>query len=105
MNLSFKIEELGMFLLGVFLFYQMEFVWWWFLVLILAPDIGALGYLVSPKIGVVSYNLFHHKGIAIAIYFLGVYLQNQGVQLAGIILFSHASLDRVFGYGLKRLDK
>lgn len=63
-----------------------------------------LGYIVNTKVGAFTYNLFHHKGLAIAIYLLGVYFQNSQVQLIGIILFSHASLDRFFGYGLKFSD-
>nr|WP_317038962.1 DUF4260 family protein [Urechidicola croceus] len=54
-----------MFLLSVFLFNQLHFNWWWFLVLILIPDIGILSYLINTKVGAISYNLFHHKGIAI----------------------------------------
>jgi hypothetical protein len=104
MKTSLKIEELLMFLLGFFMFNQLEYSWWWFLVLVLTPDIGMLGYLINTKIGAITYNLFHHKAIAISLYFMGVYFQNNIIQLAGIILFSHASLDRIFGYGLKYFD-
>ena len=104
MKTSLRIEELFMFVLGVFLFSQLEFSWWWFLVLILTPDIGMLGYIFNTKIGAISYNVFHHKGIAIIIYLIGVYFQNHILELTGIILFSHASFDRIFGYGLKYFD-
>lgn len=104
MKTSLKIEELFMFLLGVFMFNQLNFGWWWFLVLILTPDIGMLGYLMNPKIGAITYNLFHHKAIAVSLYLVGIYFQNTIIQLMGVILFSHASLDRVFGYGLKFFD-
>ncbi len=96
-----KLEELAMFILGIYLYSLLPYVWWWFLVLILTPDIGMLGYAVNNKIGALTYNLFHHKGLAIAIYLLGTYLSLSLGQLIGIILFSHASLDRIFGYGLK----
>lgn len=101
MKTTLKLEELAMFLLGIFAFSQLDFSWWWFLVLLLAPDIGALGYLFGNKIGAISYNFFHHKGIAVVIFLMGIYFKNQILQLAGIMLFSHASLDRIFGYGLK----
>ncbi|WP_317128001.1 DUF4260 domain-containing protein [Gelidibacter gilvus] len=71
------------------------------MVLILTPDIGMFGYLINSKFGALIYNIFHHKGLAILVYLAGIYFANDIVQLAGIILFSHASLDRVFGYGLK----
>lgn len=104
MKLTLKIEELSMFILGIFAFNQLDFSWWWFLVLLLTPDIGMLGYLINSKIGAITYNIFHHKGIAIIIYLLGIYLQNEIVQLTGIILFSHSAFDRVMGYGLKYSD-
>ena len=96
-----KTEELAMFLLGVYAFSRLDFAWWWFLVLLLAPDIGALGYLFGNKTGAFCYNLFHHKTVAILFFLTGIYFGNEILQLIGIILFSHASLDRIFGYGLK----
>ncbi len=101
MKLLLKVEELMMFVLGIFMFGLLGYQWWWFLALILVPDIGMLGYLFSSKIGAITYNLFHHKGLAILLYFLGMYFSLPIIQLAGIILFSHSSLDRVLGYGLK----
>lgn len=98
---TLKLEELALFLLGIFLFSQLSFPWWWFLVLILTPDIGMLGYLFGNKAGAISYNIFHHRGIAVAIYLIGVYTQSEITQFIGVILFSHAAMDRIFGYGLK----
>ena len=50
------------------------------------------------------YNLFHHKGIALALLAMGMYQQIPYLELAGIILFAHAAMDRLFGYGLKYPD-
>lgn len=96
-----KLEELGLFLLGVYLFSFLDYEWWWFLVLILAPDLSMFGYFFGDKMGAFFYNLFHHKGVALFIYALGCYLSVEIIQLAGIILFSHSAMDRIFGYGLK----
>lgn len=104
MNAIIKIEELFMFLASIVLFHQTDYSWWVYLALILAPDIGMLGYAVNTKVGAVSYNIFHHKGVAITVLCLGWYLQNPIVELSGIILFGHASMDRIFGYGLKFSD-
>ena len=101
MKALLKLEEILMFVLGTYLFGMLDYAWWWFLVLILAPDIGMIGYLFGNKIGAVGYNLFHHKGVAIAVYLLGNYLSLPLWQLTGIILFSHSAMDRIFGYGLK----
>jgi len=96
-----QLEELGMFLLSIFLFNQLSFAWWWFPALILLPDISMVGYAAGNKIGAIVYNFFHHKAVAIAVYMLGFYLHNELIQLIGIILFGHSSMDRFFGYGLK----
>lgn len=101
MKTSLKLEELAMLLLGIFLFSQLNFSWWWFIGLFLAPDLGMLGYLINTKVGAFTYNLFHHKFVAIAIYFFGIFITSEIVQMIGILLFSHASFDRIFGYGLK----
>ncbi len=61
-----KVEEVFMFGLGIYLFSLLNYEWWWFLVLIFAPDIGMLGYLFGNRAGAIVYNLFHHKGIAIS---------------------------------------
>ena len=101
MKAILKLEEAAMLGLGIYLFAQLPFDWWWFLVLLLTPDIGMLGYVLSNKAGAFMYNLFHHKGLAIAIYLGGLYLSMPIMQLVGTILFAHASFDRIFGYGLK----
>lgn len=101
MQTLIKIEELAMFIFGVFLFSTLDFNWWWFIALILAPDLSMLGYLFGSKTGAITYNIIHHKGLAILVYLLGIYIQNEMVQLMGVILFAHASMDRIFGYGLK----
>ena len=101
MKTILKLEELFMFLLGMYLFSLLDFQWWWFLILILLPDIGMVGYVLNNKAGALMYNIFHHKGLAIAIYLTGIYLSVPLLQLIGIIVFSHASMDRMIGYGLK----
>ncbi|GMN11539.1 DUF4260 domain-containing protein [Croceitalea sp. MTPC9] len=101
MKLLIKLEELAMFILGIYLFSLLPFQWWWFLVLILAPDIGMLGYFFGSKTGAISYNVFHHRGLAVVLYFFGIYFSTPWLQLIGIVLFAHVAIDRFFGYGLK----
>lgn len=90
-----------LFLFGIVLFTQLPFQWWWFIVLILLPDIGMLGYLINERIGAIIYNAFHHRGLAILIYLFGQFKGIPIIQLIGIILFAHIAMDRIFGYGLK----
>ena len=101
MKTLIKIEEWAMFGFGFYLFTFLPFSWWWFFVFLLVPDIGMLGYILGNKIGAVTYNIFHHKGLAIVIYILGVYFSLPLLEGAGIILFSHSAMDRALGYGLK----
>ncbi|MGB5555654.1 MAG: DUF4260 domain-containing protein [Flavobacteriaceae bacterium] len=97
-----RIEEFFMLVLGFVLFMRLDLSVWWFFGLLLTPDIGMLGYLVNNKVGAICYNIFHHKGLAIVLFLLGSsFLHMPILSLIGIILFSHASMDRIFGYGLK----
>lgn len=96
-----KLEELGLFLLGIYLFDQMQYAWWWFLVLILVPDLSMIGYIFGNKIGALSYNIAHHRGISVVLYLVGIYCSLTAIQLLGVILFAHSAMDRMLGYGLK----
>lgn len=104
MNTLLKLEELGQFLLSILLFTQLDFAWWVFPACILLPDISMLGYVFNTKIGAWSYNFFHHKLLAIAFLIPGYWLNNSLLILAGVILFGHSAMDRIFGYGLKFTD-
>ncbi len=99
-----KLEELFLFFFSIFLFAQLGMPWWWYPALLLAPDLGILGYLAGPRVGAFSYNLLHHKAIAVTAFVLGTYLASPPLQLAGVIILGHSSLDRVLGYGLKYPD-
>src|SRR2546421_712986 len=101
MKLILRLEELGMLLLSIWLFSFLPFAWWWYPVLILVPDLSMIGYVFNNKMGAITYNVAHHKGIAIGFYILGQYVQNDWIQLSGLILFGHSSMDRMLGYGLK----
>jgi len=104
MKTTLKFEEVAQFILGIFLFSQLDYAWWVFPALLLLPDIGMIGYLIDTKAGAISYNLFHHKAIAIAFIILGMLFWGDFYTLVGVILFSHSAMDRVFGYGLKYPD-
>jgi uncharacterized protein DUF4260 len=104
MKTLIKIEELLLALLSFYLFLALDYAWWWFPILILTPDLSMLGYVLGPKAGAWTYNLAHHKGLAIVLFILGSTLQMQWLQLVGLIMLSHSSLDRVFEYGLKYAD-
>jgi len=98
-----KLEEIAMAAIGIYLLtiYNLNMSIWIWLLLFFSPDISMLGYIVNAKAGAITYNIFHHKGIAIVITAVG-YLMNVEVVLSiGILLFAHSSFDRMMGYGLK----
>ena len=99
-----KLEEFFLFALALFLFSQLEYGWGIYALLFLAPDLSMIGYLISPRLGAWTYNLIHHKGLAVALYVCGYLLSIPWLMFAGVVLLGHSSLDRVFGYGLKHED-
>src|ERR1700761_2746812 len=101
MKYIIKLEEFGMLALSVAALYYFKVPWWIYLLLPIAPDINMLGYLGGNKTGAFFYNIFHHKGIAIACFLTGILTGNHILIIAGIVLFGHSSFDRLMGYGLK----
>lgn len=81
-----------------------HFAWWAWILLFLAPDMGMIGYVINNKVGAFVYNLFHHQLVAVIVWGIGLLLQQPFVEMAGLILLGHSSLDRLLGYGLKRSE-
>lgn len=104
MKTLLKLEEAAIFLFSIPVFNTLDFAWWWFPAFLLLPDIGMIGYLVNPKIGAFTYNLFHHRLSAAVVAFYALYSGNEYWTFAAVILFAHGAFDRVFGYGLKYND-
>ncbi len=80
------------------------FDWWWLLVLFLAVDVSALGYLAGPRFGALCYNVVHNYGGAVIA--LAVFLVT-GVGAIGVVALAwifHVAVDRALGFGLKHPD-
>ena len=103
MKILLQLEELAMTVVGIYLLsiYNLDLSIWVWILLFFAPDVGMVGYLVNNQVGAITYNLFHHKGVALGVAAAGYLLQEQVLISIGILLFTHSSFDRVFGYGLK----
>lgn len=106
MDKVLKLEELAQLaIVMVALYYQpLEFRWFTWVVLFLLPDVGMLGYLINTSTGAITYNLFHHKMIALLVLGAGWYLSAPVLTLSGLLLYGHSAFDRVMGYGLKYFD-
>lgn len=99
-----RFEEFLMLAFALLLFSGLDYSWWLFALLFFAPDLSMLGYLINPRLGAWTYNLIHHKGLAVTLYALGFLLTVPWLMFAGTLLFAHSSFDRIFGYGLKYED-
>ena len=104
MKTLIRFEEAALFILSIFLFAGTGYRWWWFPVLLLVPDFGMIGYAVNSKIGAAVYNTVHHRALSVVLYVTGAASGTGVLALAGIMLFAHSTMDRVFGYGLKYSD-
>lgn len=104
MKIVTQLEEVGLFLFSIYMFSRLPYPWWYFPVLFFVPDVAMLAYLAGPRIGAYVYNFIHHRAISLACYVAGMLFGLPALGLAGVILFSHSTMDRVFGYGLKFTD-
>ena len=75
----------------------------WLLVIpfLLLPDLSAVGYLRSPRVGAFTYNLIHNWAIGLGVLGLGVAADSTPLLIAGAVLVAHTGMDRAVGYGLK----
>ena len=78
-------------------------LWLWPL-LLLAPDIAALGYLAGPRVGAALYNAVHLYAGGLALALMGVLAGSPATIAAGAVWLAHVGADRALGYGLKQPD-
>ena len=101
MKTLLKLEDLAELVLALVVFAHLPYAWWVLPALFLLPDLSMLGYLAGPRVGAFTYNLAHHKALAVTVGLIGVVLHEPNWQLAGTVLFFHIAFDRLLGYGLK----
>lgn len=73
---------------------------WLFALLILAPDVGMIGYGMNTKLGSMTYNFFHTEIWPVTLAFIGGAFGWPLIPIA-LIWISHIALDRFLGFGLK----
>ena len=106
MDFAIKIEEAALTAVAVYFLTRFSLglpVWLWVL-LFFSPDISMLGYVVNSRVGAFTYNLFHHRGIALALLATGLLMHLDLLLTVGLLLAAHSSFDRMLGYGLKFTD-
>jgi hypothetical protein len=99
-----RVEGLALLVLGVVLFAWSGASWWWFGLLLLAPDLTIAGYLKDTRVGASIYNIGHWLLWPALLLALGI--PSGRVTLLGIgsIWLAHIGIDRALGYGLKLED-
>ncbi|KKB42049.1 DUF4260 domain-containing protein [Bacillus thermotolerans] len=94
-------EGLAVLVLSVYLYAVNEYSWGMFFLLLLAPDISMIGYLVNNEVGAKCYNMFHTYSLPITMIIVGLLLSYPLVSAVGLIWSAHIGMDRAIGYGLK----
>jgi hypothetical protein len=75
--------------------------WLLFALLLLAPDLSAVGYLFGPQAGTAAYNLAHTYTLPLALVAAGAWFGIDLVPSLALIWLAHIAMDRLAGYGLK----
>ncbi len=108
-----KLEEAAQLLLCLAVLAIVNVDWWVYLLVLVGPDISMLGYLMGTRTGAFTYNLFHHKAVALVVVVAGFGVlfgenlwsdtatEDLDLLIIGIVLYGHSSMDRMVGYGLK----
>ena len=83
------------------LYFDAGYGWLLLVVLILAPDLSMLGYLVGPRVGALSYDLVHTYAGPVVLGVAGVLGGYETAVQIALIWLAHIGVDRLLGYGLK----
>ena len=96
-----RVEGAALLIAAVVLYFDSGYEWWLLLVLLLAPDISAVGYLLGPRVGAAAYDTGHLEAWPIALAVGGVLADTDLAVKLALIWLAHIGMDRAVGYGLK----
>ena len=99
-----RIEGVVLFIASLLLFKATHQHWWWFPVLLLAPDLFMAGYARSTQLGAFAYNIGHTYLLPVMVCLYGLRSHHPLVLAIGLIWLAHIGMDRFAGYGLKYDD-
>ena len=100
-NLFLRLEGLAFLIAAMVSYAHLGGSIWLFLLLILAPDVAMVGYLVNVNVGSITYNIVHFYALPVSLAAIALAVNAPTVLLIALIWFAHISMDRVAGYGLK----
>jgi hypothetical protein len=96
-----RLEGIAALIAGVVIYTRLGADLIWLVPALLAVDISAIGYLRGPRVGAMTYNLFHTWAIGLAVIGAGLLLASPPLAMVGSVLIAHVGMDRTAGYGLK----
>mgnify|MGYP006353251689 FL=1 len=96
-----RLEGLAVAAGALVLYFDAGYGWLVLVLLILAPDLSALGYLAGPRIGALTYDLAHTYAGPIALGVAGVLAGSGTATQLALVWLAHIGVDRMIGYGLK----
>jgi hypothetical protein len=96
-----RLEGLAVGSAALALYAHEDFGWLLFALLVLAPDLSAVGYAAGPAVGAACYDAAHTYVVPVALGVVGILTgADLAVQLA-LVWLVHIGFDRALGYGLK----
>lgn len=99
-----RLEGLSLLVAAIAGFAWTEEPWWLFAVLLLAPDLSALGYVRSRAAGAHLYNVAHAMPVPAALVALGLWQGSSVLLAVALTWLAHIGMDRAMTYGLKYSD-
>jgi hypothetical protein len=100
-HLLLRSEGVALFAMASILYWRFGSSWILFVVLLLAPDVGMLGYVRGSRSGAVVYDLFHTYVPPAVLAVAGILADAPVAYSLALIWFAHIGMDRALGYGLK----
>ncbi|HEY3365736.1 MAG TPA: DUF4260 domain-containing protein [Symbiobacteriaceae bacterium] len=94
-------EGLAAFILAAVLYRTVGGPWLLFILLLLVPDLSALGYLAGNRVGAVTYNVIHTYVTPLVLAATGFLCRQPVLTQGALIWVAHIGMDRMLGYGLK----
>ena len=86
---------------AVLLYRETGASWGKFVVLFLAPDLLAIGYVFGRKVGAHTYNLGHTYTAPFLLWLICLFGHQPVLLPLCLIWIAHIGFDRLLGYGLK----
>jgi hypothetical protein len=96
-----RLEGLAVLAGALALYVHAGYGWVLLVVLALAPDLAAVGYLAGNRVGAAAYNVAHTYVGPVVLATIGVLGDIDTATQLSLIWLVHIGADRLLGYGLK----